>query len=55
MSRQAPRRFGIALVTADQPHQLLRMHVAAMGVGNVLLRHRPTIGTDILVMPLFGG
>jgi hypothetical protein len=42
-------------MTADQPHQLLRMHVMAMGVGKVLLRHRTIIGTDVLLMPRFGG
>ena len=53
--RRASRRFRIAFMTADQSHQLLRMHLMAMGVGNVLLRHRTTIGADVLVMPRLGG
>src|SRR4051794_28155356 len=53
--RRTSRRFPIALMTADQLHQLLRMHVMAMSVGNVLLRHRTTIGADVLLLPRLGG
>jgi hypothetical protein len=34
--RRTSLRFRVALVAADQPHQLLRMHVMAMGIENVL-------------------
>jgi hypothetical protein len=38
------------IVTADQPDELLRMHVVAMRIARILLRHGTTIARDIVVM-----
>jgi hypothetical protein len=37
-------------VTTDQPDQLLRVHVVAMGIAHVLLCHGTTIGRRIVMM-----
>jgi hypothetical protein len=31
---------GVGVVAADQPHQFLRVHVVAVAIADVLLRHR---------------
>jgi hypothetical protein len=38
------------IVTADQPDQLLRVHVVAMGIAHVLLRHGTAIARKTIVM-----
>ena len=46
------------IVTADQPDKFLRMHVMAVAVGNVLLRHRTpraAVCDRIFLLLKFGG
>ncbi|HEX9472200.1 MAG TPA: hypothetical protein VF957_21970 [Bradyrhizobium sp.] len=49
---------GMRVVTADQPHQFLRVHVVAVAIANVLLRHRgvgAAIGDHICLLRRFRG
>ncbi len=49
---------GMRVVTADQPHQFLRVHVVAVAIANVLLRHRglgAAVGDQICLLRWFRG
>ena len=43
------------VVTADQPDELLLMHLVAMGIAHVLLRHGTTIAGKIVIVGRLDG
>ena len=47
--------FRAGIMTADQPHQLLWVHVMAMGIENVLPRHGTKVGADVFLVRQFSG
>ena len=46
--------FLTGVVAPDQPHQLLRMHVVAVGIEHILPRHRAEVGTSLFLVRRFG-
>ena len=47
--------FRAGIMTADQPHQLLWVHVMAMCIKNVLPRHGTKVGADVFLVRQFSG